>query len=298
MMNRAAIEGVGLGLRWEFLDDVLAALDDDDAGAALSPIAFFEISPENYARRGGYIPAALDRVRAHFPLLTHGLTLSLGQTEPFDPAYIGDLARFVDRIGAPFHSDHLCFSGMGGRMLHDLFPLPMTRAAAAHVAARIREVEERLARPMVIENITHYLVPGAAALDEAAFIGEVLDKSGARLLLDVNNVFVNAQNHGFDPWAFLERVPLDRVAQIHVAGHTWSAEDELIIDTHGAAVIDPVLDLFAWVVERIGPVPVVLERDHDIPSFAELLTELARIEAVYQRALASRRTGKGGPDAR
>lgn len=283
------MDGVGLGLRWEFLDDVLAAHEE---GRALPGVSFFEISPENYMRRGGYFPAAIERLRERYGFLTHGLTLSLGAVDPFDPEYLDELRAFVARTGSPFHSDHLCFSGSGGRILHDLLPLPLSRAAAAHAAARIREASGRLGLPLAVENISHYLIPGAPSIGEAEFISEVLVRGEATLLLDVNNVYVNAQNYGFDPEAFLRALPLDRVVELHVAGHTRSEEDGVIIDTHGAPVIDPVLDLVAWVIERTGPLPVVLERDHNVPALEVLLAEVALIEQAYARGLAARRVNQ------
>jgi hypothetical protein len=295
------IEGVGLGLRWEFLSDVLEALDASAAppeGAPEEPerapdplgsVDFFEISPENYMRRGGYYPSALDRVRAARPILSHGLTMNVGGVDPFDAAYMSELRGFLDRLKPPFHSDHLCFSGMGGRMLHDLLPLPLTGAAAIHAAARVREAQDRLERPMAVENITHYLPLGRASMAEADFLTEVIERAGAGLLLDVNNVFVNAQNYAFDPIAFLERLPLERVVEIHIAGHHRSAEEEILIDTHGADVIDPVIALLEWVIERTGPRPVLLERDNHVPSFEDLLAEVQRIRAAYDRGLAARK---------
>ncbi|AUX25000.1 hypothetical protein SOCEGT47_055410 [Sorangium cellulosum] len=286
-MTGSALTGVGLGLRWEFLDEVLAAVDALDPPAAL-PVPFFELSPENYLRRGGYFPAAIERIRERCPILTHGLTLSVGGLDPFDPGYLRALKELLGRLDPPFHSDHLCFSGVDGRILHDLLPLPLTSAAAAHAAARIREAEDRLERPMAIENITAYLVPGRAAMDEADFLVEVLERAGCGLLLDVNNVYVNSRNHGFDPAAFLEKIPPGRVVAMHVAGHAFCAEAELLIDTHGAPVIAPVLDLLARAVARTGPVPVVLERDHDVPPLAALLAEAAEVDAAYRRGLAAR----------
>src|SRR5262249_53059670 len=176
--------GVGLGLRWEFLDDVLDALSSN---SRLPGVDFFEISPENYMRRGGYFPDALARVSEHYPMLAHGLTMSLGGTDPLGDAYMKELRAFLDRIEPPFHSDHLCFSGTEGRMLPDLLPVPFTTATAKHIAARVREAAERLERPMVVENITHSLLVGSEALDEPIFIREVLERAGARLLFDVNN---------------------------------------------------------------------------------------------------------------
>ncbi|MDC0678221.1 DUF692 domain-containing protein [Sorangium atrum] len=289
-MTGSALTGVGLGLRWEFLDEVLAALDAPDRGArdAALPVPFFELSPENYMRRGGYFPAAIGRVREHRPILTHGLTLSVGGLDPLDAGYLRALGGFLERLDPPFHSDHLCFSGVDGAFLHDLLPLPHTSAAAAHAAARIREAEERLERPMAIENITYYLVPGRASLDEADFLVEVLERAGCRLLLDVNNVYVNARNHGFDPIAFLEKIPPERVAAMHVAGHEWRNDAEVLVDTHGAPAIAPVLDLLARAVARTGPVPVVLERDNDVPPLGALLAELTEVEAAYRRGLAAR----------
>jgi uncharacterized protein (UPF0276 family) len=298
MAKRAALDGVGLGLRWELLDDVLDLCDAPVHAPEAAGPRFFEISPENYMRRGGAMPAALDRVRERFPVLTHGLTLGVGGLDPFDADYLGALRRFVDRVDPPFHSDHLCFSGGRGRVLHELLPLPLSSASATHAAARIREVADRLGRPLAVENITHYLVPGAATLAEADFLGEVLEKSGARLLLDVNNVYVNAQNYGTDPMAFLEAIPLGRVVQIHIAGHERSAEDELLLDTHGAPVIDPVLGLLEWVIARTGPMPVLLERDHHIPSLDVLLAELATIDAAYRRGLALRESAHPAPAPR
>jgi len=286
MADGARVAGVGVGLRREILDELLELIEADDP--RLAPIAFVEVSPENYMRRGGFMPAAVDRVRARFPVVTHGLMMSVGGLEPFEDAYFAELRRYLGRVGTPFHSDHLSFSGTGGRILHDLLPLPLSRAAARHAAARAREARDRLELPFALENITHYFVPGGPSLDEADFIADVLEESDAGLLLDVNNVYVNAQNYGFDPVAFMARLPLGRVVEIHVAGHERFEEDDLIIDTHGAPVIDPVLDLLSWAVARTGPVPVLLERDHAVPSVGELCGELSRITAAYERGLAAR----------
>jgi uncharacterized protein (UPF0276 family) len=280
----AGIRGVGLGLRRELIDELLELIEAGDP--RLQAISFFELSPENFMRRGGFMPAAVDRVRARFPMLSHGLMMSPGGVDPFDDAYFAELSRYLGRVGVPFHSDHLSFSGTGGNILHDLLPVPLSRASARHVAGRAREARDRLEMPFALENITHYLIPGEASLDEADFIADVLDASDSGLLLDVNNVYVNARNYGFDPTAFMERLPLGRVVEIHVAGHERFAEDDLLIDTHGAPVIAPVLDLLAWAVARTGPVPVLLERDHAVPGMTQLLADLAPIEAAYQRGLA------------
>ena len=257
-----------------------------------SPVAvdFFEISPENYMRRGGYFPEAIEAVSRRYPMLTHGLTMSLGGTDPLGDDYMGELDRFLDRVDPPFHSDHLCFSGTDGRILHELLPIPFTTASARNVAARIREAAARLERPMVVENISHYLLVGSAAMDEPAFIREVLERADAKLLLDVNNVFVNAQNYGFDPMEWLGRISLENVASIHIAGHERSEEDDVVLDTHGAPVLPPVLAMLEWVIERTGPLPVVLERDHNVPAFADLLAEVGAVRAAYRRALTRARS--------
>ena len=272
--------GVGLGLRWDFLDEVVE-------GPALG-IPFFEVSPENYMRRGGWYPAALEQVRERYPIVTHGLTLSLGGVQPPPADYLTELRREIERLRSPWHSDHLCFSTAGARVLHDLLPLAFSRENVARVSDRLRRVQDQLGVPMAMENISWYAHPGKPELPEAEFITAILERSGAGLVLDVNNVYVNAENHGFDPKRFIAGLPLERVVQIHVAGHT-RFDDGFIIDTHGASVIDPVLDLLDFVIERTGPLPVLLERDNDVPPLADLLQEITRIDGVYQAALERRR---------
>lgn len=268
--------GVGLGLRWDFLEEILE----------LSPaLPFVEVSPENYMRRGGYFPAALSKVRSMYPVVSHGLTLSIGGTDALDRAYLAELGHFVREVEADFHSDHLCWSGTKDNLLHDLLPLPFTEEAIHHVAARLRQVEDAVGIPIGVENVTYYAPLGVPAMSEADFVRGVLEESSAKLLLDVNNVYVNALNHGEDPLVFLEKMPLERVAELHVAGHhRW--DDGLVIDTHGAPVPPPVYELMAWVLERTGPLPVLLERDTEIPPLAELLDEVARLQARYDRAIA------------
>jgi len=270
------LSGVGLGLRWEFLDEVLE-------GPPLA-VAFFEVSPENYMRRGGYYPAALERIGDRYPLVTHGLTLSLGGTTPPPSEYLSELRTETRRLKTPFHSDHLSFGTFGARVFHELLPLKLSGESARRVADRVRQVEDFLALPMAVENITWYAHPGAQEMPEADFIAEVLHESGASLLLDVNNVWVNAQNQGFDPQAFISNLPLDRVVEIHVAGHSRTSSG-LILDTHGAPVVDPVLELLEWTLERTGPVPVLLERDNEIPELSVLLAEVEKLRSVYERAI-------------
>lgn len=267
--------GVGLGLRWDFLEEVVD-------GPALD-VAFFEVSPENYMRRGGYFPAALERVAERYAISTHGLTLSLGAVDPPSREYLGELRAEVRRLGAPFHSDHLSFTSSGGRSLHELMPLRFSRENAARVADRLERTRDALGVPVAFENVTYYAHLGAPELEEAEFIGEILARSSAGLLLDVNNVFVNAQNHAFDPFALIAALPLDRVVELHVAGHERE-HDGLLLDTHGAPVERGVYELLEFTLERTGPVPLLLERDNHVPELSVLLDELRKLRALYERA--------------
>ena len=289
MHRPPAPTGVGLGLRWAFLDDVLAG-DIDPA------IAFFEVSPENYMRRGGYLPAALRTVAERRPLLTHGLMLNVGAADGLDHAYLAQVRGFLDELGAVEHTDHLCWTGRAGVCLHDLLPLPFVPGSARQVADQVRRAQDALARPLALENISYYAPAGAPtgavrgaalAAAELDFLGEVLHRADVGLLLDVNNIVVNATNHGFDARAFTAALPLDRVVRLHVAGGEVRPHlGGLVIDTHGASVSPEVRALMAWVIARIGPRPVLYERDHNIPAYAELVAEVRELSAVYTAALA------------
>lgn len=269
--------GIGLGLRAAFIERV-------ERGDADGRVAFLEISPENYMHRGGKAPRRLAKIAERFDIITHGLMMSLGGSDPFDDEYFAQLRGFLDRHAAPWHSDHLCWSGLDGALLHDLLPVPFTSRAAKRVAERVIEARDRLGRPMAVENISWYLHAGAPQKDEPEFVTEVLERADCMLMLDVNNVFVNASNHGFDPFEWLKKIPLERVIQLHIAGHElW--DDTLIVDTHGAEAKTEVQDMLAWVIERVGPKPVVLERDSNIPPLSELLDEVAAIDRVYQAAV-------------
>ncbi|WAS98953.1 multinuclear nonheme iron-dependent oxidase [Nannocystis punicea] len=281
--------GIGLGLRWDFLDEALAAPVDP-------ALAFFEISPENYMRRGGYFPAALETIAERRPLLTHGLMLNVGAATGLDDAYLAELRSFLDALRVAEHTDHLCWTGRGGVCLHDLLPLPFTRAAARQVADQIRRAQDALARPLALENISYYAAAGASrgsdrgaalAARELEFLHEVLSRADAGLLLDVNNVVVNATNHGFDPDAFVADLPLERVVRLHVAGGEVRPHlGGLLIDTHGAPVPPAVGALMGRVVARLGPLPVLYERDHNIPDYAKLVAEVRDLAGIYDAALA------------
>jgi uncharacterized protein (UPF0276 family) len=286
-MSEERLRGVGLGLRWEFLDDVLEGPPLD--------VAFFEVSPENYMRRGGYYPAALERIRERYPIVTHGLTLSLGSASDPDPSFVRDLRTELERLGTPWHSDHLSFTSSGETVLHELFPLPFDEASVRRVADRVKRLTDEFRLPLALENITYYAPFGARTMSEAEFVSRVVESSGAPLLLDVNNVYVNAQNFGFDPKRHLGELPLDRVVEVHVAGHQAQASG-LVLDNHGTPVASPVLELLEWTLERTGPVPVLLERDNDVPELGVLLDEVRTIRSVYERAI--RRFENRGTEAR
>ncbi len=288
------MNGVGLGLRWEFIDELLAP----GSGHAKAEIDFLEVSPENYMQRGGYYPDALARARERYPILTHGLTMSLGGTDPLDDAYLRELAAFVRDIGSPHHSDHLCFGAADGKILHDLLPIRFTDEGVTRVAERVMRARDALGVPMAIENISFYLHPGKKEMGEAEFIARVCDRADCGLMLDVNNAYVNSVNFGFDVDAWMDTVPLHRVVQMHVAGHDWFDEGEeqggrLIVDTHGADVADPVLALLGRVLGKTGPVPVLLERDQAIPPLPELLAEVAKVKRIWLEATggAAKKTG-------
>jgi uncharacterized protein (UPF0276 family) len=276
-MGDERLRGVGLGLRWEFLDEVLE-------GPPLE-VAFFEVSPENYMRRGGYYPAALERIGERYPIVTHGLTLSLGSVDEPDARFVRDLGVELERLGTPWHSDHLSFTSAGEHVLHELLPLPFHDASVRRVADRVRRLSDVFRRPVALENITYYAELGTPAMSEAEFVARVVEASDAPLLLDVNNVYVNARNFGLDPERVLRELPLDRVIEIHVAGHTEQTSG-LVLDTHGTPVCSEVFALLEWTLERTGPVPVLLERDNDVPELSVLLEELAALRRVYERAVA------------
>ena len=273
--SRKRIGGVGLGLRWEFLEEVVEGPELD--------VDFFEVSPENYMRRGGYYPALLERVRERYPISSHGLTLSIGAIDPPSNEYLDELAGEVERLGAGFHSDHLCLSSSRARQFHDLLPLKFARENVERVAARALDVQRHLGVPLALENISFYGLLGQPEMTEATFVREVIERASIGLVLDVNNVYVNALNHGGDPREFIAAMPLDRVVEIHVAGH-HQRSDGLVIDTHGTPIADPVYELLAWTLERTGPVPLLLERDNDVPPLAELLREVARLKQIQADA--------------
>jgi uncharacterized protein (UPF0276 family) len=274
--HETKVYGVGIGLRQAIAEPLLTSEPAPE-------IRFVELHPENYVERGGRFRSMLERAQARWPILTHGLTLGVGAVEPFDRQYTHTLKRFLAEIDAPWHSEHLCFSSPDGVMLHDLMPLPFRREAVEVAVERIRELQDAIERPVAIENISYYAHPGQAEMSEVEFLLEVLERADAKLLLDVNNVFVNCTNHSQDPLRFIEQMPLERIVQLHVAGHS-KRDNGLIIDTHGEPVLDAVYALLEHTLRRTGPLPVLLERDQNFPSFQDLRAELKRIHVIYERA--------------
>ncbi|GAA5076464.1 DUF692 domain-containing protein [Lysobacter panacisoli] len=267
-------DAAGLGLRRTLLGPLQAAAPGD--------FDFLECAPENWIGVGGKLGDALDELTSRHPLACHGLSLSLGGFAPLDETFLVRVRRFLERHRVALYSEHLSYCSDDGH-LYDLLPIPFTEEAVHHVAARIRQTQDILGRRIAVENVSYYAtVPidrGQQALDEAAFINAVLAEADCDLLLDVNNVYVNAINHRYDPHAFLAAMPVDRVAYFHVAGHYDEAED-LKVDTHGAAVKDAVWDLLGEAYARFGARPTLLERDFNVPPYVELLREL---DVVRQR---------------
>jgi uncharacterized protein (UPF0276 family) len=260
-------------------------------------LRWLELHPENYLSslgcgetahfaRGGKYATLLARARERFPLLTHGLSMGFGSLSPFDADYLRGVRALVRELGCPWHSDHLCFSSVDGVYLHDLLPLPRSEESVALAVARIVEAQDALGVPIAVEHISYYATPPGSELDEVEHLTAILEGADAKLLLDVNNVFVNAMNHGFDPHTFIDRLPLDRVVQLHVAGHHVRA-DGLRIDTHAEPIADEVFALFAYTMDKLRrPLPVLLERDDHFPEFGVLVSEIERLDHIYRTALA------------
>jgi hypothetical protein len=247
---------------------------------------FLEVHSENYFAAGGPALAWLERFRGDYALSLHGVGLSLGSIDPLDETHLSSLAALVRRFDPLLVSEHLCWSSAGGRHANDLLPLPYTREALDHVVARIGRVQEALGREILVENVSSYLAFPGADMPEWEFVAEAARRSGCRVLLDVNNVYVNAANHGFDARRYLDAVPAGLVGELHLAGH--EARDGLLVDTHGARVCDAVWDLYERVVARCGARPTLVEWDTDIPALDVLLDEAARADAIVARTIAER----------
>ncbi|USA54514.1 DUF692 domain-containing protein [Acinetobacter sp. C32I] len=268
----AELAGVGLGLRREFIDTFLNADTHPD---------FIEVAPENWMGFGGRHAKLLGQCVEKASLICHGLSLSIGGPHPLNLEFIQQVKNFLQRYQVPIYSEHLSYTHDGG-YLYDLLPIPMTEAAVDYVAERILRVQDILGQRLVIENVSTYLMPNAE-MREAEFVREVLLKADCELLLDVNNVYVNSINHGSDAYAFIDAMPKDRIRYLHIAGHE-QVEKDLLIDTHGAAISDPVWQLLQYSYQVLGVKPTLLERDFNIPSWQQLQNELNNIKNMQQES--------------
>lgn len=253
----------GLGLRPEHYEEI---------AASPGRVTWFEALSENYMVPGGSPLRWLDRLRRDYPMALHGVSLSIGSIDPLDRRYLDDLKALAERVQPMWISDHLCFTGLRGRNLHDLLPLPYTGEALDHVAERVRRVQDHLGRRLVLENVSSYVTYAASELSEWEFLAELAKRADCEILLDVNNVYVSAFNHEFDAMAFLRAMPRERVRQFHLAGHTHKGSH--IIDTHDEPIVPGVWALYAEAVKLFPGVPTMIERDANIPPYAELLAEL------------------------
>lgn len=268
--------GFGLGLRVDHYEDVLR---DQPA------VDWFEIISENYMVAGGKPLHYLDRIRELYPMVMHGVSMSIGSTAPLDREYLAALKSLKLRVQPEWLSDHLCWTGVAGTNLHDLMPMPYTEEAIGHVADRVSQVQDHLGERILLENVSSYVTYCDSCLSEWDFLVAVAEQADCLILLDINNIFVSSHNHGFNAHQYIDAMPAHRVRQFHLAGH--SHNKNLIIDTHDHPVPDPVWDLYAYAVARLGEVSTMIERDDNIPPLTELLDELSSARELARRALAA-----------
>jgi len=259
----------GLGLRPEHYEEI---------AASPGKVSWFEALSENYMVPGGSPLRWLDRLRRDYPMALHGVALSIGSIDPLDRRYLDELKALVERVQPMWISDHLCFTGLRSQNMHDLLPLPYTEEALNHVAERVMQVQDHLGRRLVLENVSSYVTYAASELTEWEFIAALCRRADCEVLLDVNNVFVSAFNHEFDAIEFLRGIPRERVRQFHLAGHTNNGSH--IVDTHDHPIVPGVWELYAEAVRLFPGVPTMIERDANIPPYAELLAELAEARRI------------------
>ena len=266
------LSGFGLGLRPSHYEAILSEPQ---------PIDWLEVITENYLVPGGKPLDYLDRIRERYPLVMHGVSLSIGSTDPIDTQYLKDVRALAGRVEPHWISDHLCWTGIEGKNLHDLMPLPYTEEALASVVGRVGQVQDSLGRRILLENVSSYLTFKHSELSEWEFLAEVAQRADCDILLDINNIYVSSINHGFDAMEYLRAMPKSRVRQFHLAGHSDMGGH--LIDTHDHPVIQPVWDLYAQALHLFGEVPTMIERDDNIPELPELLTELDRARNIAAR---------------
>ena len=268
--------GHGVGLRTVHYPHVL------DRTARVD---WFEVISENFMIAGGRPLQILEKARELAPVVLHGVSLNIGGTDPLRQDYLAELQSLIRRFAPAWVSDHLCWGAVGGRFAHDLLPLPYTEEAVRHVAARIRQVQDRLGRRILIENVSSYITYSISSMPEWVFLSAVAEETDCGILLDVNNIYVSAVNHGFSPLEYLSGVSADRVGQIHLAGH--SSQGDLLIDTHDHPVPTPVWQLYREAVRRFGAVSTLVEWDDQIPSFDELIAEANRAREIESEVLSA-----------
>ncbi len=276
-MSKPSPLGFGLGLRPVYYQDVIERAPRVD---------WFEVISENFMAPGGRPLAIIERIRSAFPIVMHSVSMSIASTAPLDFEHLSGLKTLADRCQPEWISDHLCWTGVHGVNLHDLLPIPYTLEALDHVVERIKRVQDFLGRRIAIENVSSYVTFAESEMDEWTFIREMAERADCWLLLDVNNVFVSGFNHGFDPVSYIEAIPVDRVVQLHLAGHSEAQTHK--IDTHDQPICDEVWALYDVACRRFGSVSTMIERDDNFPPFDELLAELDRARMVA--AAASRAT--------
>ncbi len=277
MTDNLNLCSAGLGLRREMLPALLEAKP--------AAIDFFEVAPENWLPYGGKLQRQFKQLTERYPFFCHGLSLSIGSPDPLDIAFIKEVKQFLDEHQILLYSEHLSYCSADGH-LYDLMPIPFTEEAVSYVAKRIRQVQDILERPLIIENVSYYAAP-SQQLSEQAFLLAILEEADCQLLLDVNNIYVNAVNHGYAADAFLRAMPTERIAYYHVAGH-FVQHENLLIDTHGAAIPDPVWQLLSKAYQLHGVKPTLYERDFNLPPLADLCLELAQIKQLQQQATQAR----------
>ena len=270
---RNLVRGAGLGLRRSFLSEIVEHPPSD--------IGFYEVAPENWMTIGGKLGKQFRALTERFDFVCHGLSLSIGSLDALDEAFVLDLKHFMAEHGIKFYSEHLSYCSHEGH-LYDLMPMPFTEDAVKHVVARIRRVQDLLEQRIAIENISYYAAPGQE-MREIDFFNAVVAEADCDVLIDINNIYVNSVNHGYDPEEFLRAMPGDRIAYAHIAGHYVEAED-FLVDTHGAPVIDPVWTLLDKAYQLFGVFPTLLERDFNLPPLAEMLQEVDTIAMIQERA--------------
>lgn len=273
--TRHASPGFGLGLRTEHYPDFLGAPQ---------PVEWLEIISDNFLVPGGKPLVVLDQIRERYPLAMHGVSLSIGASDGLDWDYLAALKKLARRVDPLWVSDHLCWTGVQGKNTHDLLPLPYHEHALRHVVRQIRQAQDFLERPLVIENVSSYVSFTDSTLSEWDFLRAVCEEADCLLLLDVNNIYVSSFNHGFDPLTYLHAIPPDRVQQIHLAGHSHNGDH--IVDTHDHPVADSVWELYRAACRHIGPVATMIERDDHMPPLPELLAELGQARRIAATACA------------